>query len=183
MVKEWLNYFGLGVPSKGRSGGLLLLWRKDVEVWIQSFSNNHVDATIQEAPGKARWHFTGFYGHPEVSQRRVTWSLLHQLSRQSCRPWLCMGDFNEILYQQEKQGVSARALWQISAFRDCLSDCNLHDLGYQGSWFTWCNRWESPRTVRERLDRSCGNEGWSSLFPAAVVTTFMKHAQTTLNYY
>ncbi|KAL0411828.1 UNVERIFIED_CONTAM: hypothetical protein Slati_3772500 [Sesamum latifolium] len=68
MLKEKLNYFSVGVSSKGRSGGLLLLWRKDVDVWIQSFSDHHLDATIQEAEGIARWRFTGFYGHPDASK-------------------------------------------------------------------------------------------------------------------
>ncbi|KAL0449573.1 UNVERIFIED_CONTAM: hypothetical protein Slati_1513700 [Sesamum latifolium] len=80
-----------------------------------------------------------------------------------------MGDFNEILSQQEKQGDYPRAPWQIAAFRECLADCNLNDLGCRGSWFTWCNRRESPQTIRERLDRACCNDEWSSLFPEAAV--------------
>ncbi|KAL0282257.1 UNVERIFIED_CONTAM: hypothetical protein Sangu_2959900 [Sesamum angustifolium] len=133
VVKKILNYFGLGIPSRGRSRDLLMLLRKDLDVLIQSFSNNHIDATVQASPTAARWRFIGFYGHPDVPQRRATWCLLRQLSRQSHRPWLCMGNFNEILCQEEKQGVNVRVSWQISAFRECLSDCNLHDLGCQGS--------------------------------------------------
>ncbi|KAL0386045.1 UNVERIFIED_CONTAM: hypothetical protein Sradi_2998800 [Sesamum radiatum] len=45
MVKERLNYYGVGVRSKGNSRGLLLLWRKDVDVWIQSYSDHHINAT------------------------------------------------------------------------------------------------------------------------------------------
>ncbi|KAL0355322.1 UNVERIFIED_CONTAM: putative mitochondrial protein [Sesamum radiatum] len=170
MLKEKLNYFGVGCASNGRRGGLLLLWRKDVDVWIQSFSDHHIDATVQKASGMVRWRFTGFYGHPKTAKRKLTWSLLRRLNRQSQRPWLCMGDFNEILSQQEKQGNYPRAPWQIAAFRECLADCNLNDLGCRGSWFTWCNRRESPQTISERLDRACCNDEWSSLFPKADVT-------------
>ncbi|KAL0417103.1 UNVERIFIED_CONTAM: hypothetical protein Slati_3542200, partial [Sesamum latifolium] len=169
MLKEKMNYFGLVVPSRGRSEGLFLLWRKDVEVWIQSFSNHHIDATVREDERSAWCQFTGFYGHPDAAQCRSTWSLLRILSKQSQRPWLCMGDLNEILSQHEKQGVNLRAHWQISAFRECLSDCNLQDLGCSGSSYTWCNHRESPHTVRERLDRACSNEGWTALFPTAVI--------------
>ncbi|KAL0405296.1 UNVERIFIED_CONTAM: hypothetical protein Slati_3843500 [Sesamum latifolium] len=44
-IKQRLNFFGLGVASRGRGGGLLLLWRKDVEVWVQSYSPHHIYAT------------------------------------------------------------------------------------------------------------------------------------------
>ncbi|KAL0413736.1 UNVERIFIED_CONTAM: putative mitochondrial protein [Sesamum radiatum] len=43
-------------------------------------------------------------------------------------------------------------------------------MGYRGSWFTWCNRQEPPRTIREWLDRACCNDARSALFPAAVVS-------------
>ncbi|KAL0454690.1 UNVERIFIED_CONTAM: hypothetical protein Slati_0808200 [Sesamum latifolium] len=95
---------------------------------------------------------------------------MRQLSRQSQRPWLCMGDFNEILGKQEKQGVNLQAPWQISTFRECLSDCNLYDLGCRGSLYTWCNSREALRTVRERLDHALSNEAWSSMFPFADVS-------------
>ncbi|KAL0329323.1 UNVERIFIED_CONTAM: hypothetical protein Sradi_4919000 [Sesamum radiatum] len=47
-LKERLNYHGLRVDSNSKSGGLLLLWCKDVEVWIQSYSNNHIDFMVKE---------------------------------------------------------------------------------------------------------------------------------------
>lgn len=34
---------GLCVPSRGRSGGLALLWSSDTNLEIKSFSNNHID--------------------------------------------------------------------------------------------------------------------------------------------
>ena len=39
---------GLFVPSKGRSGGLALLWSKEVRLEIQSYSSHHIDVRISE---------------------------------------------------------------------------------------------------------------------------------------
>ncbi|KAL0457839.1 UNVERIFIED_CONTAM: putative mitochondrial protein [Sesamum latifolium] len=47
--------------------------------------------------------------------------------------------------------------------------CELHDLGYQGPAFTWCNYQQEPHTVHERLDRACSNAAWSLAFPDARV--------------
>ncbi|KAL0325489.1 UNVERIFIED_CONTAM: putative mitochondrial protein [Sesamum radiatum] len=55
--------------------------------------------------------------------------------------WLCAGDFNEILAHSEKEGGPPRAEWQIHNFRECLSDCDWHDLGFRGPDFTWVVKW------------------------------------------
>ncbi|KAL0433724.1 UNVERIFIED_CONTAM: hypothetical protein Slati_2706700 [Sesamum latifolium] len=98
-LKECLNYHGMGVESQGRSGGLLMLWCKDVEVWIQSYCSHHIDASVKGDVDEDRWRITGIYGHPEVSKCKETWQLLRYLSKLSIRPWMCVGDFNEIRLQ------------------------------------------------------------------------------------
>ncbi|KAL0444690.1 UNVERIFIED_CONTAM: hypothetical protein Slati_2191700 [Sesamum latifolium] len=45
-VKDAVNYFRVGVDLIGKGGGLLLLWRKDIDVWLQSLSAHHIDVTI-----------------------------------------------------------------------------------------------------------------------------------------
>ncbi|KAL0400084.1 UNVERIFIED_CONTAM: hypothetical protein Sradi_2351700 [Sesamum radiatum] len=103
--KEKLNYHGFGVDSLGKGGGLYLLWRKDVEVWLQSFSINHIDVTVKSEECPERWRFTSFYGNSAIAKRKHSWNLLRRLARASVRPWLCGGDFNEILGSHEKQGI------------------------------------------------------------------------------
>lgn len=47
-IKMSLNYVGcFVVDCNGRSGGLCLLWKEEVNVTIRSFSNFHIDATIK----------------------------------------------------------------------------------------------------------------------------------------
>ena len=51
-----------------------------------------------------------------------------------------MGDFNEILFAEEKQGWLIRPERQMQGIRDALDFCRLRDLGFNGFPFTWCNR-------------------------------------------
>ena len=71
---------GLVIPSHGKSGGLALLWRKEINVDVQSFSDRHIDAIVTEDRG-FKWRITGFYGNPEVPRRKESWDLLKVLSR------------------------------------------------------------------------------------------------------
>ncbi|KAL0434672.1 UNVERIFIED_CONTAM: hypothetical protein Sradi_0175100 [Sesamum radiatum] len=101
-LKNKLDIFGVDVPSVGRSGGLMLLWRKDLTVQLKSYSANHIDADIYLGQGVDRWRLTGYYGEPYANRRKESWNKLIRLSRDSTTPWICLGDYNEILSHQEK---------------------------------------------------------------------------------
>ncbi|KAL0374642.1 UNVERIFIED_CONTAM: putative mitochondrial protein [Sesamum radiatum] len=162
--------FGCCVDSKGKSGGLALLWQKSVEVQLQSFSSSHIDVSVRVEESGEWWRFSGVYGEPDTSKRSEFWKLMRRLHKQSVRPWLCAWDYNEILEHSEKEGGSMRPEWQIRNFRECLTSCELHDLGFRGPAFTWSNHQQDPFTVRERLDRACANLAWSRAFPEARVS-------------
>ncbi|KAL0405816.1 UNVERIFIED_CONTAM: putative ribonuclease H protein [Sesamum latifolium] len=163
-VRKRLDMFGISVPSRGKSGGLALLWDKSIVVQLRSYSVNHIDADILLGGQVANWRFTGFYGEPETAKQREVLDKLVQLSTQSDAPWLCMGDYNEILFQHKKIG-NARPQWQISDFRTALERSELCDLGFQGPKYTWCNGRVASDTVRARLDWACGNVNWCRRFP------------------
>ncbi|KAL0361355.1 UNVERIFIED_CONTAM: hypothetical protein Sradi_3820000 [Sesamum radiatum] len=69
-IKESLNYHGLGVDSIGNGRRLLLFWRKDIDVWLQSFSAHHIDVMVKPNDCPARWRFTGFSGYSELAKQK-----------------------------------------------------------------------------------------------------------------
>ncbi|MBA0754246.1 hypothetical protein Gogos_020267 [Gossypium gossypioides] len=74
------------------------------------------------------------------------------------------GDFNEILYGFEKRGDLSRENGRMEAFRKVLEDCNLRDMGFSGSWFTW-KRGNLPEiNIQERPDTGVATKEWLSLF-------------------
>ena len=144
---------GLVVPSVRRGRGLALLWRSSTKVDVQTYSPHHIDAIITDDQGNRKWRFTGFYGHPETSKREESWRLLEELERRYALPWICIGDFNEILHLWEKVGGSLRPEWQMNNFRTTINRSKLRDLGYIGADYTWSRRMGTQGWVRERLDR------------------------------
>ena len=120
---------GLVVPSIRRGGGLALLWRRSTKVDIQTstkvdiqtFSPRHIDAIVTEEHNNRTWRFTGFYGHSETSKREDSWRLLEELTTRSDLPWLCMGDFNEILHLGEKVRGTLRLEGQMRSFREMIN--------------------------------------------------------------
>lgn len=73
-------------------------------------------------------------------------------------------DFNEILDVTEKWGCRLRAESQIGAFRSCLADCELEDLGLSGPPFIWCNNRERDQRILERINQALANSLWYTQF-------------------
>lgn len=97
-----------------------------------------------------------------------TWQLMEDLSRhqQNNQAWICAGDFNEVLYQHEKEGGVQRPQGYMDRFMQALEACELHDLGFEGDVFTWRNKETKGDThIRERLDRAVANFEWLERFP------------------
>ncbi|XP_059436514.1 uncharacterized protein LOC132169501 [Corylus avellana] len=153
-----------GVDSVGKSGGLALLWKNDVSIEIQNYSRWHINAVFNSVSGTQAWKFTGFYGNPNASKRQESWSLLNYLQSFAPTPWLCAGDFNEILEDSEKWGGRRKALRQMQDFQQVVEQCNLQDLGFSGPKFTWHNGREAEDFTQERLDRAFGNMEWCDFF-------------------
>jgi ribonuclease HI len=156
------------VKRINKGGGLVLFWKHDISLAIQSYSLSHID-TIIDGISEAPWRFTCFYGAPETHLRENSWNLLRTLSRQFSLPWCCAGDFNEIVRSSEKKGFRNHSENQMQKFRDVIDECGFIDLGYRGSPFTWCNNRRGVSTTWLRLDRYMATNDWVLRFNSAVV--------------
>lgn len=89
---------------------------------------------------------------------RHLWALLKRLANLSSLPWLCFGDFNEILWPCEKIGGNDRDVSLMNNFREAVKECNLMDLGSSGRLMTWSNKRYGHGLIEERLDRFLCNK-------------------------
>jgi exonuclease III len=124
------------VDCVGRSGGLALFWEEGWGVEVQNYSHRHINAIVHDQNLAIDWKFTGFYGHPNPAKRHEAWDLLKFLARLAPEPWICIGDFNEVLTMSEKLGGNIRHNHLLEAFRQTLEVCGLTDLGFIGPKFT-----------------------------------------------
>jgi hypothetical protein len=140
------------VDPVGRSGGLALFWKDNDKLEIYNYSRRHIHAVIKNREGRAFWKLTSFYGHPDCNKREESWVVLRFLSSLQPVPWICVGDFNEIVEQAENEGSLMRRDYQMKSFREALEFCQLGDLGFIDPHFTWCNQRMDHTFTKERLD-------------------------------
>ena len=83
---------------------------------VLSSSVGHIDARVT-LDNEFCLRFSGLYGDPIASKRVSTWDLLCRLRTVDNLPWVCGGDFNEVLSVHDKVGGSEKSFSGMNLFR------------------------------------------------------------------
>ncbi|KAK8300260.1 hypothetical protein V6Z12_D05G376500 [Gossypium hirsutum] len=82
----------LVVNSKGRSGGLVLMWKDELDVTNQSYSKHHIDSTVKLGCTSII-RVTGYYCHANPSEHNNSWNMLQRVGQAVNEEWVVGGDF------------------------------------------------------------------------------------------
>ena len=109
--------------SDGRSGGLLMLWRKEVVIQLNDVSKYFIDVVVRDGD---EWRLTGVYGEPSWDHEDQTWGHYARYMvavRSPGWPWVILTRFYFIM--RRKGGEHAlrdiykrsKMLWQTVVLR------------------------------------------------------------------
>ena len=124
----------------------MLYWKDSINLKVEGSSKNYIDAIIDKNT-ETKWRLTSFYWKPETARRIEAWDIVRNLNSQLDSPWLCCGDFNEIIKQEEKMGGAIQPHSQMQLFRDVIDECGFMDLGFVGQRFTWSRHYENGSLI------------------------------------
>ncbi|XP_021803273.1 uncharacterized protein LOC110747395 [Prunus avium] len=116
------------------------------------------------------FHASWIYGTPCCEDKDICWTWLTTSISSNNLPWLCIGDFNEILWAFEKQDGRAFYPTQRRHLSDFMNTNELLDLGFQGQAYTWCGKRTNGVLIREWLDRELINILWQERWPCTFLT-------------
>lgn len=120
-------------------GGLALMWRSGMDISLVNYSFHHISVIVTMESGQV-FQLTLFYGSPYVSDSVHSWQLLKIIAAQTNFPWVLMGDFKEILRENEVTKFSPIRITQMDLFRSTLHCCGLHDTSFSDNQFTCSNK-------------------------------------------
>lgn len=158
------------VDPVGLSGGMALFWKNSYEVEILSSLNRIIDAKVRI--GSLTFYMSFVYGDPVRQRRQEVWNRLADIGVQRNGGWFLVGDFNEIMNNEEKLGGPARQESSFYPFRSMVRDCRIKEIPSSGNRLSWAGTREIMTSgvkenvwVQCRLDRAFGNAEWFRLFP------------------
>jgi hypothetical protein len=90
------------VAASGSSGGLVLTWCPGVDLECFISNKNNISAWCYSDPPHSPWILSCVYGPPKRSDRMVFWDSFATIGDGFEASWLCIGDFNSVVNQSEK---------------------------------------------------------------------------------
>jgi len=119
-----------------------MLWNVSTscQVEILTHSEHSIHALVKVASPSLSFLLTAVYASPNFHKRQLFLDYLQNLATLVDLPWVLMGNFNDMLSEVQKIGGLPLNRNRLNAFRNCLDNCGLMDLGFQGPRFTWTNK-------------------------------------------
>lgn len=160
----FIFFYGWELPRDGLSGGILLVWMPNQRLQIIYASKNLVRTNLLDNKGTPL-SITFVYGHPILAKREDVWNKLKDLKLLTHPNWLCIGDFNQVLSNDDKFSFNQGALLRVDSLHNVISELSLCELAAFGQRFTWMNKTEEGDFVMERLDRAFASVAQINAYP------------------
>ncbi|CAN6724078.1 unnamed protein product [Malus baccata var. baccata] len=156
------------VEPHGLSGRLCVLWKDGSQVTLLKSEEFVIEMKIWDDILNKQWRLFAIYASTDEKKRNDQWKRLGKRIEQEPECCLLIGDFNDILCNEEKEGGNYRPASSMRDFREFVANNELMDLGYEGYPFTWRNNRESL-PIQQRLDRGLATMGWNNMYPDTTI--------------
>ncbi|KAL1204611.1 hypothetical protein V5N11_033247 [Cardamine amara subsp. amara] len=146
-----------------RLGRIWVIWSTKVKLRVVFKSAQMITCAIELEDGED--FFCSFiYASNFEEERRELWRDITQGQNSASlrgKPWLCCGDFNEILDIKEHSNfsISPTVTPGMRDFQAVVRCCSFTDLAHHGPQFTWTNKRDND-IICKKLDRMLVNDKW-----------------------
>uniref|UniRef100_A0A803NPG3 DUF4283 domain-containing protein n=1 Tax=Cannabis sativa TaxID=3483 RepID=A0A803NPG3_CANSA len=145
------------------------LENEGLEAQVARVRETSFECWVSDPYGGKDWTLFAIYGTPYKEQKDDFWEEVASYVKRCQSPWAVVGDLNVILEKDDKYGgrmVSYRDCEILSSF---LEETRGIDLGFHGCKFTWRNKRDNGKLIRERIDRVLVDTDWLTLYSKAGV--------------
>ncbi|KAJ8425485.1 hypothetical protein Cgig2_023901 [Carnegiea gigantea] len=151
---RWVHNFSLN--PRGR---IWVAWKPSIyHIKLIYMTEQFIHCHAMHMSLKVKFYITFVYGLNQLQQRKQMWSNLSS-SQPIQEPWCIIGDFNSILYKEDRIGGGDVLLQDIKDMNEFMDSCEMHEMRSIGPYYSWTNK-----TIMSRIDRALINEMWSIHF-------------------
>ncbi|WOK98726.1 hypothetical protein Cni_G07438 [Canna indica] len=154
------NWKGEFYQSTGRSGGIIILWRKSaMEIRCIHKNDQGINGVAKCTDGSV-FIISGVYASTNYRKRKQLWDFLSEVNTEHI-PWLIIGDMNCIREGNEKMGGREfNYNYAVSGCNTFIEEVGLWEDEFSGPQFTWTNNRKRAARIQARLDRVLYSGEW-----------------------
>lgn len=139
-----------------KGGRILVIWNPDtVDLSLVLKHPQVIHCRIHCKISSHEFCISFIYAANALIHRREVWSSLTDFGNSLDKPWIVLGDFNNVLKSGERFNGRVVTQYEIKDFVNCCNSLGLVDIQSVGQLFTWSNN-----TVCSKLDRAMINQAW-----------------------
>lgn len=152
-------------------GKIWIIWHPSLLVTIIYKSLHMITFEVIWPSNQSGIVISPIYPSNNVTERAKFWTEITSLVSSNgldSKPWLFLGDFNQISDLMEHSNPSSLNMdTRNKDFSDYLLNANVENLNFRGTIFT---RWNKCKRapIAKKLDRSLVNDEWYRIFPSSV---------------
>ncbi|KAI5423833.1 hypothetical protein KIW84_030161 [Lathyrus oleraceus] len=155
--------------DKHYNGRIWLLWNKaEVIIRMIQVHEQFLHFEVYGIDNSFRYVATMIYAFNQVEHRKTLWSKLESLGSNMDRPWVVIGDFNNVLKEEDRIGGQPVSYAEYRDLDEMMHNVSLFENVSKGSYFTWSNK-HTQGIIHSRIDRMVSNIQWLQKYPDAVV--------------
>ncbi|KAM1072792.1 hypothetical protein FF1_018011 [Malus domestica] len=131
------------LEPRGISGELCVFWKDDSQVILVKSEDFVIEVRLWDENKKCHCCLFSIYANIDDKKRRDQWVCLSKQIEKDRDRSLIIGNFNDILCNEEKEGGNYRMTSSLRDFREFVARNEFMDIGYEGCPFTWRNNKEA----------------------------------------
>ncbi|XP_060200824.1 uncharacterized protein LOC132629104 [Lycium barbarum] len=148
------------------NGRIWITWRPDYYRLVPvSITAQVVTCEVLYIPMQLKFVLSFVYAFNTKEERKTLWESLVEHSENCTLPWMILGDFNSVLYMDDRIGGNPITWAEVADFQQCMEECGLVELPQQGNKYTWNDRHVDQR-IYSKIDRALINEEWLESMPS-----------------
>ncbi|XP_070026498.1 uncharacterized protein [Nicotiana sylvestris] len=110
--------------------------------------------------GDINCYLTIVYGFNTVEHMRALWENLKDVVVGMNKPWLVAGDFNAVMYQDDRIFGNPITYTEIKQYSECMHELFRTEVHWRGDYYTWSNKQQNNDRIYSKIDRAFGNHEW-----------------------
>lgn len=163
-INKYRRRLKMPLGTHNNNGKIWLFTNHGFDVSVVSNSDQQLTVLMKNHFTALSFYATIVYAKCDSNLRLNLWEELYSISTGMDRPWLIGGDFNVVLNGEEKIGGVPVVAADVDDFKTCIESCDLSQVPFKGSPFTWWNGRAGDDCIFERLDRILINAEMQNIF-------------------